>query len=370
MKKLVLFAVAILVLFSCSREIGGYRVNVAFSGDLAQLRYDTLVLSSINNYDLLADTAVVVNGKAVFEGTRLDTPQSVKIEAKGNGNGVQRIAGFFLERGTSSIDVTFLGGRKSEVAIKGGSYHTIADSLAAMEKRLLDKCNIDSLIEAKAGRTVLFEIYESVGAEVEKVAGDYIVANPTSLYALERLAKELENIPLQEAEAKLAAFEALPEYAANKRVAKVAEIIGILKSLRPGEIAPDFTIEDDSGNPVRFSDFYRKNKVTMLDFWSSRCSPCRAFNPTLSKIYKEYKEKGFDIIAVSLDKNKDAWLKAIEEDNVAWTQVSELKGWDSEVAKQYYVRAIPQSIFVDRQGRIIKRKPSHEEIVELLEANL
>ena len=108
----------------------------------------------------------------------------------------------------------------------------------------------------------------------------------------------------------------------------------------------------------------------MVDFWASWCGPCRRFNPTLVEIHKEFKKKGFDIIGVSLDRDKDSWVKAIKNDNLKWEHVSDLAYWDCEVAKLYHVRFIPQSIFVDQNGIIIKRQPSEEEIVELLKANL
>ena len=330
-----------------------------------QLRSDTLVMAGNEG---ITDTAVVVDGKAVFEGARINTPQHVTITAQDKNP--QRLVKIFLENGASSVNIKFSGSGRAEIYIKGGTYQTFADSLETVRKTLLKKYNIDSLIAAGAGRPVLFKIYDTVNKAVDKLAKDYIESDPTSLYALDKLYGNLDKITIAEAGAKLAAFKALPEYTSNKTVAKVEEIVNILKALEPGKTAPDFVQYDNHGNAVRFSDFYRKNKVTMLDFWSSKCSPCRAFNPTLSKIYKKYKDRGFDIIAVSLDKNKESWLKAIEEDNVEWLQVSDLQGWNSEVAKKYHVRAIPQSVFVDQEGKIIKRKPSHTEIEELLRSNL
>ena len=142
---------------------------------------------------------------------------------------------------------------RSEIYIKGGTYQTFADSLETVRKTLLKKYNIDSLIAAGAGRPVLFKIYDTVNKAVDKLYGN------------------LDKITIAEAEAKLAAFKALPEYTSNKTVAKVEEIVNI--------------------------------------------------------------------------------LKAIEEDNVEWLQVSE-------------------SVFVDQEGKIIKRKSSHTEIEELLRSNL
>ena len=141
--------------------------------------------------------------------------------------------------------------------------------------------------------------------------------------------------------------------------------------MQVGAVAPDFVQNDPEGNPVRFSDIYSKNKVTMIDFWASWCGPCRAFNPDLVKIYKQYHRKGLEILAVSLDRDMDSWLKAIKDDNLTWKHVSDLGLWNNQVAQTYRIRYIPQNVFVDKDGKIIaKQLSSKEEIVKLLEENL
>ena len=142
-------------------------------------------------------------------------------------------------------------------------------------------------------------IYNDVTAKANAVTEDYVKANPTTLYALEQTLKNIEKMDLAVAEERLVAFKALPEYAANKNVEKLENYINGLKSLQPGQVAPDFVQNDPEGNPVTFSDVYKKNKITMVDFWASWCGPCRRFNPTLTKIYKEYKDKGNIAFSVS-----------------------------------------------------------------------
>nr|WP_228085234.1 TlpA disulfide reductase family protein [Mucilaginibacter sp. JRF] len=118
-----------------------------------------------------------------------------------------------------------------------------------------------------------------------------------------------------------------------------------------GSAAPSFTQSDVSGKPVSLTDF--KGKVVLVEFWASWCVPCRAENPNLVEQYKLYKDKGFEILSVSLDNNKAAWLAAIEKDGLPWTQVSDLKGWNNAVGRLYGVRAVPQSFLVDRNGKVI-----------------
>lgn len=118
-----------------------------------------------------------------------------------------------------------------------------------------------------------------------------------------------------------------------------------------GSVAPTFTQNDVNGKPVSLADF--KGKVVLVEFWASWCVPCRAENPNLVEQYKKYKDKGFEILSVSLDNSKAAWLAAIEKDGLPWAQVSDLKGWNNAVGRLYGVRAVPQSFLVDRDGKVI-----------------
>jgi peroxiredoxin len=120
-----------------------------------------------------------------------------------------------------------------------------------------------------------------------------------------------------------------------------------------GGTAPNFTQNDPDGNPVSLADF--RGKVVLIDFWASWCGPCRRENPNVVRLYKEYHDQGFEILGVSLDKTKDRWLNAIESDGLTWPQVSDLKGWSNEVAKQYGVRSIPHTILLDEEGKILAR---------------
>ncbi|MCB0661818.1 MAG: TlpA family protein disulfide reductase [Saprospiraceae bacterium] len=120
-----------------------------------------------------------------------------------------------------------------------------------------------------------------------------------------------------------------------------------------GGSAPDFTSDQPDGTPLSLSDF--KGKVTLVDFWASWCGPCRRENPNVVKMYKEYHDKGFEILGVSLDRSKDKWLQAIEQDGLVWKHVSDLKGWQNEVAQLYGVRSIPHTVLLDAEGNIIAR---------------
>lgn len=126
-----------------------------------------------------------------------------------------------------------------------------------------------------------------------------------------------------------------------------------LENVAVGQIAPDFELSDPDGNLVKLSSL--RGKYILMDFWASWCGPCRKENPNVVALYKQYNNKNFDIIGISLDKDKDKWLEAIEADGLAWNHVSDLKYWDSMAADLYAVSGIPHTILLDPAGKIIAK---------------
>ena len=118
-----------------------------------------------------------------------------------------------------------------------------------------------------------------------------------------------------------------------------------------GQVAPDFTLPDVNGKPFTLSSL--RGKYVLIDFWASWCAPCREENPNVVANYNRFKNKNFTILGVSLDKDKAAWLKAIENDGLAWKQVSDLKFWNSEAAALYGVQGIPYNVLVDTEGKVV-----------------
>jgi peroxiredoxin len=194
----------------------------------------------------------------------------------------------------------------------------------------------------------------------------YLTANPGSpiaLHAIRQIAgwdiKADEVEPL---------FSLLPEKTKNLPSAKdLMQKVTIARKTGIGQQAMDFTQNDTSGNPVTLSSF--RGNYVLIDFWASWCGPCRAENPNVVKAYEQYKGKGFQVIGISLDQAnaRDKWLKAIHEDQLTWTQVSDLKFWKNAVAVQYGIQAIPQNFLIDPAGKIIAKNLRGEDLVAKLE---
>jgi len=135
-----------------------------------------------------------------------------------------------------------------------------------------------------------------------------------------------------------------------------------LKKLAPGAMAPEISLPDTNGKMVSLSGF--KGKVVLIDFWASWCGPCKAALPHVVEMYKKYKDKNFTVFSVSLDKDKDHWLEAIHQFGLKWTQVSDLKYWDSPVVSLYNFNSIPFTILVSKEGKIVDKNLDEQSMDE------
>jgi len=155
-----------------------------------------------------------------------------------------------------------------------------------------------------------------------------------------------------------------PSLADYKYVKMVKESLSLMKRTAVGQVAPDFTQNDPEDKPVKLSDF--RGQYVLIDFWASWCSPCRQENPNVVSAFNKYKDKNFTILGVSLDRDKAAWIKAIKEDKLTWTHVSDVKYWDNEVAKMYGIGSIPANLLLDKDGKIIGKNLRGEKLEEAL----
>ncbi len=135
---------------------------------------------------------------------------------------------------------------------------------------------------------------------------------------------------------------------------------------RKGQRYRDFSTKTIEGKDVLFSDYVHPGSVTLLDFWASWCGPCRAEAPEMIRLYEQYNEKGLNIIGLSLDNNKQSWLKAIDELRLPWQQLCSLQAWKDEAVKKYAVQSVPYVILIDKNGNLSEKNVHGDKLEELI----
>ncbi|WP_111393809.1 MULTISPECIES: TlpA disulfide reductase family protein [Algoriphagus] len=142
-------------------------------------------------------------------------------------------------------------------------------------------------------------------------------------------------------------------YPGTTSIMQMKQQLDEMRALSVGQVAPDIELPDPNGNMVKLSDL--RGKYVLIDFWAAWCKPCRQENPNVVRLYNQYKSKGFEVFGVSLDRTKEDWVKAIADDQLTWTHVSDLKYFNSAAAELYKIEAIPATYMIDPDGKIIAK---------------
>jgi len=353
MKKLFLLIVVTAIIFACAPKHDGYTIKGTISGD--GLTDGKAYITNSSRTEPVKDTVDFIAGKFEFK-SKLVTPENYTITFEG----VEGRIVVFLEN--TEYNITASTTELQNATITGGEVQQESILLSQKRKEISEKYNMTALMqEYRAEGTTderkleILQINQKASEETAEMEKAFYAEHPHSFLTLMYFNNNIDKYDQSEADAKIAELKAMPKFADNRMIKEADDKLKVLKSLVIGQPAPQFTLNDPDGNPIAFKDVFSKNKLTMIDFWAGWCGPCRNFNPALVAIHKKFKPLGFDIIGVSLDHTKQEWIDAIADDGLNWTHVSDLKYWESEAAKMYYIRYVPQSAFVDQNGILVHR---------------
>ena len=324
----LLFLTVIVVLHSCSSQVektDGFTVNGKIDG-INNGRVLLSRLDLITNERVDVDSTEIKNEKFTFTG-KLESPYLHTLFFNDNKDKIN----FFLEN--------------SEINISG--------NIIDIESSRISGSREDSLFHSYK----MDDIFDRIkGMEIMLKNPDYAFAAFTAYYQF-----QIHNIQSDTLDLIMDGF--------NETVRKTVyyehlkNLYITIKKVAISQSAPNFSVPDTAGNIVELDDF--KGKYVLIDFWASWCAPCRAANPKLVEVYRQFSDKSFTIVGISLDKDEQRWKKAIESDKLTWINLSNLKGWDV-VSGEYGVKAIPQNFLLDTDGIIIDKNIEPERLIDKL----
>ncbi len=369
MKKFVVMALAFLPALAFAQD-GKYTVQGALGTyDAPAKVYIQFRLKG----KTVTDSAGVKDGKFEFNGVVGNDPvyANLMFNAKGTGINYNDYKQVYLEKGTITIIGTDLLANAKVTGTKANDdnerYNTALkpvndeyDTLEAKKKAATPEQQQSADFEKENNSKE-----KAIEAEEAALNKKFIQENPDSyisLIALEGYAYGADYVDI------LPLFNGLSAGVKQTEAGtKFAERLPKLKAVALGATAPEFAEADTSGKIINLSSF--RGKYVLIDFWASWCGPCRHENPNVVKAFNHYKGQKFTIIGVSLDQpnGKKAWLVAIHKDGLTWTQVSDLKYWDSKTAGLYAVRGIPQNFLLDPDGKIIAKNLRGNDLEDKLE---
>lgn len=356
MKKIVYLAVILILAWACSSE-PHYVVKGKIEGSDSITFY---LQKREAGKTVNIDSAVSKKGSFTMKGGAVEYPQLIQLVA----GDTRKRTSFYLENSEITVEGTLDSLFKAEV--KGSKTQDEYNAFVNSNKPLSDSYSS------------LYSEYQTASqsgdaakvAEIEKKAEEiqnqmlenqknFVKNNPSSYVSPSILASLAYDMEATEIESIMNNFDTAIVNLPQMKDLKAR--VEVMKSVEVGKKAPDFTMNDVDGNPVTLSSKFGP-RLLLVDFWAAWCGPCRQENPNVVKVYKEFNKKGFDVFGISLDQTKEDWVKAITDDQLTWTHVSDLQYWNNSAAKLYAVQAIPANFLLDENGTIIGKNLRGEDL--------
>ena len=362
MKKLLAVYVIAISIIACSSNSDGFRINGKITGELADSTTVYLKTTDSTNKFVDVDTTITIGGEFQFTGTQ-DAPVMHYLVI----DGIRGNLPVVLENGT----ITFNGQRDSLAFsnAEGTLQNDIFAEFLAEQRKNQEMVqsmqgDLQKASQAKDTATInsLREEYFELQENAKESTLTFVKNNPNALisaFVLENLLRT-KAIPSSEVKELYNPFtDEIKESAPGKRIAKELEKMA---ATAVGSTAPSFSGPTPTGDLLALND--AKGKLTLIDFWAGWCKPCRAENPNIVAVYEKYKDKGLNIVGVSLDKKSEDWVGAIEADGLEWNHISNLEYFNDPIAKLYGVNSIPAAFLLDENGVIVAKNLRGAELEE------
>ncbi len=348
MKRIALLMLALASLAACNTSPEKFVISGSVDGidqGMARVRV-------FQNGDYVyLDSIPVQDGTFTLQGS-VDFPTYAYVEV----DGIRNPLGFFVEN--DSIFVHMDKSNPGASSVEGSASNDILDSLYSglnqEQQSLMEQYRAASIAGDTALTNSLIPRFNELYEQRNQITQDYIDNNKSSVITpyLVRT-NNIYSLSWEQLDSLVATFD--PALEASPYTKFFHDRVATLKRVDIGQPAPDFTQADTSGNPLSLSSLIGKSDLLLVDFWASWCGPCRRENPNIVAIYRDYHDKGFDVLGVSLDRQGegDRWKQAIRSDSLSWHHMSDLQYWNNAAAKLYGVMAIPHSVLLDKNGIII-----------------
>jgi peroxiredoxin len=349
-KRIMLLLIAAIIMGACVQKKPHYEITGTIQGaDSVLLLLQKKTAGIITNLD----SAMVIKGKFKIIGGAVEYPEIVLLVTKNKKAGKQ----FYLENSkitlTGRLDSLYgakISGSKTQAESDSVSKvlepYNINYSQIYMDRRIAEKSG-DKMRVAESDRKL-----SEIDKEMTDVQKKFLRKNPASFVCPAILRSISYDMEADEIESFINSMDT--NIAKTTVIKDLKERVVILRTVSAGKIAPDFVMNDVNGKPISLSSIIG-TKLLLIDFWAAWCGPCRAENPNVVKVYKEFNKKGFNVIGVSLDRNKEDWIRAIADDKLSWIHVSDLQYWNNAAVKLYAVNAIPSNYLLDDKGMILAR---------------
>ncbi len=370
MRKIVLTLAAAAMSFSLSAQSA-----FVLNGSIDEKFEGKMLYLTPHAQRIHLDSTIVKNGTFTFKGN-IDIPQFVTFEYQGDKKWLESFGTVFLEEGT----ITFKDGKATGTPVnekwnayqeeirpynlEKRKYQTEYQKIAAdYMKAEKEKQPIDTL-KIRAQIAELEKNFNVPQAKLVEITQKYIQANLDNTSPNDLILFYEDNYTLEEAETLIAQASAnlkqMPSWKVFIQRTEGKKRSGI------GKKFTDFTMQDLEGNKVSLSDYVNQGKYVFLDVWAAWCRPCRMEIPAVKAAYAKFKDKGFEVVSVSLDETLDTWKKVVAYEGLTWPQMSDLKGWKSEVVKLYGIKGIPFTLLIAPDGTIVAQNLRGDEIEKRL----